>query len=158
MQVEGVGAPEQPLRPITLDDLESVNDPIVSTASEQPLARKRIPTLPTSNNTNTDDTVVQINYAQNMAPAKTQWRGEQGETLRELLQDWADDANTTLIWSSEYDYPLQTDITVNGSFKNAVETVLAGLSQAKPRPMGRLHTNSASGQPVLVIETENLTN
>ncbi len=85
-----------------------------------------------------------------------QWQADSGATLRSILVDWAEQANVSLVWKSKFNYPIQVDVNISGSFEKAVQTVLDGLSSAEPRPLGRLHLNQPSGQPVLVIETENL--
>lgn len=86
------------------------------------------------------------------------WQANSGETLRSVLEKWTNETETSLIWEASYDYPLQADIEISGTFEVAVRTLLDGLSEASPRPLGRLHRNDPSGQSVLVIETEALTN
>jgi hypothetical protein len=88
-----------------------------------------------------------------------EWVGQSGKTLRSILQEWAKQANVSLVWSSDFDYPLQTDIRIQGTFPDAVRTLLAGFSKAQPKPLGRLHKNNNLGaQPVLIIETPRLIN
>lgn len=87
-----------------------------------------------------------------------EWQSEKGKTLRQTLTAWSADAGASIVWSSEYDYPLQTDVRIQGSYADAVRTMLAGFSRAKPRPLGRLYSNKSVGaKPVLVVETERLT-
>ncbi len=92
--------------------------------------------------------------------AKNQeWVARKSETLRQTLTAWAEQSGASLVWSSEYDYPLQTDVRINASYTDAVRTLLAGFSKAQPRPIGRLFKNDQVGaQPVLIIETQRLTN
>jgi uncharacterized lipoprotein YmbA len=92
--------------------------------------------------------------------AKNQeWVARKNETLRQTLTAWAEQSGASLVWSSEYDYPLQTDVRINASYTDAVRTLLAGFSKAQPRPVGRLFKNDQVGaQPVLIIETQRLTN
>ena len=87
-----------------------------------------------------------------------EWTGEKDATLRSVLTDWSQRSGVSLVWSSEYDYPLQTAVRVEGDYHDAVRTLLAGFSKAEPRPLGRLFKNkSIGGQPVLVVETQRLT-
>jgi hypothetical protein len=81
------------------------------------------------------------------------WTAPRNSTLRNILQDWASRANVELYWASEYDYPIQSAVSLNGTFEEAVQTLLKGLGNSKPRPMGRLHPNLPNGPAVLVIET-----
>lgn len=87
-----------------------------------------------------------------------EWQGQKGRTLRQTLTEWSQSAGVSMVWSSEYDYPLQTDVRIQGSYPDAVRTMLAGFGKAKPRPLARLFRNKSVGaQPVLVVETEQLT-
>lgn len=85
--------------------------------------------------------------------AKTVWTAPRNSTLRGILQDWANRAGVELYWASEFDYPVQSAVTINGSFEEAVQVLLRGLSESKPRPLGRLHPNLPDGPAVLLIET-----
>lgn len=88
-----------------------------------------------------------------------EWQAFKGETLRQALTAWSNNVGVSLVWSSEYDYPLQTDVRIASDYKDAVRTLLAGFSKAQPRPLGRLFGNEKAGaQPVLIIETQRLTN
>ncbi len=81
------------------------------------------------------------------------WNAEAGDRLKNILADWSSRAGVQLHWASRYDYPLQSDVAVDGNFEEAVETLLTGLMEANPRPVGRLHPNYPKGPPVLIIET-----
>lgn len=90
---------------------------------------------------------------------ETEWEGYKNHTLRETLTAWSERAGVSVVWSSEFDYPLQTDVRVKSTYPDAVRTLLAGFSKAQPRPVGRLFKNDKVGaQPVLVVETQRLTN
>jgi hypothetical protein len=88
----------------------------------------------------------------NLAASST-WTAPRNSTLRNILEDWAEYAGVELYWASEYDYPIQSSVSVDGTFEEAVQVLLKGLSESKPRPMGRLHPNLPNGPAVLVIET-----
>lgn len=91
--------------------------------------------------------------------AIAEWQGRKNMTLHDVLGIWASNAGISLVWSSQYDYPLQTDVRIKGTLTDAVRTLLAGFSKASPRPIGRLFKNAEVGaQPVLVVETQRLTN
>ncbi len=80
------------------------------------------------------------------------WQANAGQSLHEVLSTWAQRANIELNWLSEYDYPLQASMTFNGSFEDAVRTLLSGFMNASPAPVGRLHRNTDLGQLALIIE------
>lgn len=104
------------------------------------------------------DVMKPVTSSSNVEAGGDVWSAESGETLRSVLEKWANRTGTSLIWESEYDYPFQTSVNISGNFEKAVRTVLDGLADANPRPLGRLYKNEPAGQPVLVIETATLTN
>lgn len=85
--------------------------------------------------------------------SNTTWSAPRNSTLRGILEQWSDRVGVELYWASEYDYPIQSAVSLQGTFEEAVQTLLKGLSESKPRPMGRLHPNAPNGPAVLVIET-----
>ncbi len=87
-------------------------------------------------------------------PVASQWMAQSGQSLQSTLEAWSNLAGVDLFWSSDYDYPLSSDVSVEGEFADAVEMLLAGFSQAKPKPMGRLHPNLPNGPAVLIVETQ----
>ncbi len=84
------------------------------------------------------------------------WNADFGVSLREVLSDWSDQAGVQLYWASQYDFPLQSSVKLNGTYSDAVETLLNGLMEARPRPLGRLHPNLPEGPAVLVVETRHV--
>jgi hypothetical protein len=85
--------------------------------------------------------------------ASTTWTAPRNSTLRGILENWSRRAGVELYWASEYDYPVQTAVSISGTFEQAVQTLLKGLNESRPRPLGRLHPNLPNGPAVLVIET-----
>ena len=85
------------------------------------------------------------------------WAAPKESTLRDVLTSWTRKAGVELFWSSEYDYPISTAVNIEGGFETAVQTLLKGLEESDPRPLGRLHPNLPNGPAVLVIETRRLT-
>jgi len=81
------------------------------------------------------------------------WSAPRNSSLRSILEQWSERVGVELYWASEYDYPIQSAVSLQGTFEEAVQTLLKGLSESKPRPMGRLHPNAPNGPAVLVIET-----
>lgn len=84
------------------------------------------------------------------------WTAENGISLREALSEWSDEAGVQLHWASQYDYPLQSAVRLDGTYSQAVDMVLSGLADAQPRPLGRLHPNMPEGPAILVIETRHI--
>ena len=90
-----------------------------------------------------------------LAPVDQQmsWDAARGTTLRTLLENWADRVQVELYYAADYDYPLEASIHVEGTFEDAVRTLLDGFEHATPQPIGKLHRNTAAGHAVLVVET-----
>lgn len=87
------------------------------------------------------------------AVAGASWHAERGQTLREVLQNWCQEADVQLVWSTDFDFPLSASITLDDGFENAVRTLLVGFSSVSPQPVGRLHRQGNAGQRVLIVET-----
>lgn len=81
------------------------------------------------------------------------WTAPRNSTLRGILEDWSSRVGVELYWASEYDYPIQSAVNIGGTFEEAVQVLLKGLSDSRPRPLGRLHPNLPEGPAILVIET-----
>lgn len=81
------------------------------------------------------------------------WTAGRDMTLRQILEKWSNRAGVDMYWSSEFDYPVSSAVNIQGTFEEAVQTLLKGLADAQPKPLGRLHPNLPNGPAVLVIET-----
>lgn len=85
--------------------------------------------------------------------AVSTWAAMRGETLHKVLEKWGHQAGVEIDWLAEYDYPLQASVAFNGTFEDAVRSLLSGFEQAHPQPIAALHANPSAGQMILVIET-----
>lgn len=83
---------------------------------------------------------------------ETPWQGAKGQTLRDVLQAWSDVAGVELYWSIDYDYRLQDDAAMAGTYDEAVGKLLDRFASVRPQPFGQLH-QSAEGPRVLVIKS-----
>ncbi len=94
--------------------------------------------------------------AGNMATMSTadmnqQWSARKGTTLRHVLEEWASRAGVELVWNTEYDFPVQASVNINGGFDEAVRTLLRGFNQATPQPVAIMHKATAENTAVLVV-------
>ncbi len=133
--MQAAAAP-QPLMPVTEVTIPSAADATMTAMATPNLAS------PTS-----------ITDASPSVLAQEVWTAPRASTLRQVLTDWCRQANVQLQWSAQYDYPLMSEVQIGGSFEHAVETLLSGLVDAQPRPLGRLHLNEPTGPAILVVET-----
>jgi hypothetical protein len=81
------------------------------------------------------------------------WSAAAGKTLKQTLEDWSSTANVTLRWDSEFDYPVQSNINVDGDYEAAVRTLLRGFSSAQPQPVARLYRPEKGLPGVLLVTT-----
>lgn len=79
------------------------------------------------------------------------WKARPGETLRGVLEGWGKAAGVEVEWVTPYDYPIGAAFTHEGTFQQAVESMLRQYSRETPRPRGRFYPNLPEGPAVLMI-------
>ncbi len=83
------------------------------------------------------------------------WKAKSGTMLHETLTDWTKRAGVTLRWDTEYDYPLQTAVSIDGDFEGAVRTLLRGFGSAQPQPVAKLYRGKDVPSVLLVTQRGN---
>ncbi len=78
------------------------------------------------------------------------WSANIGDSLRSVLEDWANLDGSKLIWSIEYDYKLSSDFESSGSFENAVEEMLDLHKTLSPQPFGELMVDSMNNKSLII--------
>lgn len=68
------------------------------------------------------------------------WEAKAGESLRDILTRWSEQAGVELVWMASYDYKIKQDVALKDDFTGAVESVIATGLDAE-----------ASGTPELQI-------
>jgi hypothetical protein len=82
------------------------------------------------------------------AASFSSWMATAGDDLREVLATWAEQANWSIVWRSEYTYPLYASAVFDGAFTDAAQGLLQNFTQAHPP----LRATFYKGNKVLVIE------
>jgi hypothetical protein len=77
------------------------------------------------------------------------WVVASGQTLREVLQDWADKEGWDLVWATSREYPLQASAVFKGRFMDVSAALVRNFSRATPVPYAKFY----KGNRVLVIST-----
>jgi hypothetical protein len=103
-----------------------------------------------------DSTIAPLDKGPRTAPTvamgqTTEWSAKAGQMLHDVIEEWSARTGVEVNWQAEYDYPLQASLHYNGTFEDAIRTLLYGFRDATPQPIGRLHKNEELGQQVLVI-------
>jgi hypothetical protein len=64
--------------------------------------------------------------------ASKTWTVRQGAMLSEVLTAWGQDAGFNVVWSSDYDYVIQADVRIRGTFPEAAGQVIESYANANP--------------------------
>jgi len=131
---------------------QTIQDTTTTTMSPAPMAMETKNDVPLGGYVATPASTLGASPPANLGASIT-WTSARNSTLRAVLEDWSKRAGVELYWASEYDYPIQSAVNIQGTYEEAVQVLLKGLAESRPRPMGRLHPNLPDGPAVLVIET-----
>ena len=77
------------------------------------------------------------------------WRAKQGQTLRSVLERWAEAAGWSVAWESNHTYFLQASARFGGSFVEATEDLTSSFEKADPPVFAHFY----NGNNVVVIKT-----
>lgn len=91
-------------------------------------------------------------------PVKPMWTAKSNDTLRQTFAAWCKQAGVILRWDSEYDYPVETDISISGDFETAVRMILRGLKNASPHPVAQFYRGKPGVPGVLLVPPTGTTN
>ncbi len=83
------------------------------------------------------------------------WNGGKGQTLHDVLKKWSDMAGVELYWSIDYDYRLDGDVALSGTYDEAISKILEKFSAVRPQPYGQLH-QLGRDQRILVVKSYDL--
>ncbi len=78
------------------------------------------------------------------------WSAGANDTLRQTLERWALQNGTVLRWTIDYDYRLKKPVSFEGSFTDAVESLLDEFRTVEPRPYGELKPNAGGGHMLMI--------
>lgn len=81
----------------------------------------------------------------------SKWQARPGSTLHQVIEIWSKQANVDLQWLSPYDYPINNAFVHEGTFNEAIASLLSSYASESPRPRGRLYPNAPDGPSVLMI-------
>lgn len=98
----------------------------------------------TQNNTQNGDDEVSAESSTNK-----DWLAEEGQSLKELLTMWSDEAGWRLIWKTNRNYTLNAGAMFRGNFADVASALIRAFARARPAPVATFY----KGNRVLVIET-----
>lgn len=85
---------------------------------------------------------------------KPHWFAPVGASLSEVLQLWTKDEGVKLVWDSGRAFSLKEPVAQAGKFEDAVMKALSQFDNDKPRPVGQLYADPATGRKVLLIRND----
>ncbi|MCL2538638.1 MAG: toxin co-regulated pilus biosynthesis Q family protein [Alphaproteobacteria bacterium] len=77
------------------------------------------------------------------------WVVASGQTLREVLQDWANKEGWDLVWATSREYPVQASAVFKGRFMDVSSALVRNFSRANPTPYAKFY----KGNRVIVVST-----
>ena len=77
------------------------------------------------------------------------WMAEEGQSLKDLLTQWSDEAGWRLIWKTNRNYTLNAGAMFRGSFADVTSALVRAFARARPAPIATFY----KGNRVLVVET-----
>lgn len=77
------------------------------------------------------------------------WVVANGQTLREVLQDWCNKEGWDLVWATSREYPIEASAVFKGRFVDVASALVRNFGRATPIPYAKFY----KGNRVLVIST-----
>lgn len=77
------------------------------------------------------------------------WVVANGQTLREVLQDWCNKEGWDLVWTTDREYPIEASAVFKGRFVDVASALVRNFGRATPVPYAKFY----KGNRVLVIST-----
>ena len=77
------------------------------------------------------------------------WVVVNGQTLRQVLQEWCDKEGWDLVWTSSREYPIEASAVFKGRFVDVASALIRNFERATPIPYGKFY----KGNRVLVVST-----
>ena len=75
------------------------------------------------------------------------WVVANGQTLREVLQNWCDKEGWDLVWTTPREYPIEASAVFKGRFVDVASALVRNFGRATPVPYAKFY----KGNRVLVI-------
>ncbi len=103
----------------------------------------------------TSETEISVDISADAEAPKTltdqvrSWVVANGQTLREVLQDWCNKEGWDLVWATSREYPIEASAVFKGRFVDVASALVRNFSRATPIPYAKFY----KGNRVLVIST-----
>lgn len=82
------------------------------------------------------------------------WSAQPGQSLRAVVENWAQMTGTKVLWDTQDDFILPVAIQTHGTFSKALTELLNVFQSAAIKPQGKYYPNNPdSSGPILVIQS-----
>ena len=115
------------------EDIKHTDAPVADKPVEKPVAK--------SVNKDSHDT----------AAASQNWQAAHGANLKDVLELWAKKENVQLNWLTMHDFTVKETLSVNSSFEQAVQSLLAQYADEKNKPVSHYYVDTVLKKPVLMV-------
>ena len=85
----------------------------------------------------------------NLTDQVRSWVVANGQTLREVLQNWCDKEGWDLVWTTAREYPIEASAVFKGRFVDVASALVRNFGRATPIPYAKFY----KGNRVLVVYT-----
>ena len=140
--VENIIPPADSHMPLANKDLV-VDDGVRVLSASMP------PGYPLIEYSETKEVVIEDEKNQILQDSVRDWVAKEGQTLREVLQQWSDIEGWELVWNTKREYPLKASAIFRGRFKDVSAAIIRTFSRATPQPLAKYYL----GNRVLVVKT-----
>ena len=102
-----------------------------------------------------EETEISVNVSADAEPAHKvadqvrSWVVANGQTLREVLQNWCDKEGWDLVWATSREYPIEASAVFKGRFVDVASALVRNFGRATPIPYAKFY----KGNRVLVVST-----
>ena len=98
--------------------------------------------------------MAQANYAPRPVvdlSMRKKWTAKPGQTLQQVLKMWSMDAHAELAWEDAGDMPISGEFAYDGTFDQAVDSLLSLYNAGGNEPHAKLYPNLPQGPSVLMV-------
>jgi len=112
-------------------------------------------TTVTENGATDTETEISVDISADAEPAVEltdqvrSWVVANGQTLREVLQNWCNKEGWDLVWATSREYPIEASAVFKGRFVDVASALVRNFGRATPVPYAKFY----KGNRVLVIST-----
>lgn len=82
------------------------------------------------------------------------WSALEGTGLRDVLEQWGDEAGVRVIWLTDQNYPMPETFKEKGKFEDVVLKALAQYEGQGVRPVAQLNKDPKTGEKALIIKNK----